>query len=669
LLSVAFVGFSQNLQAQILEWVLLGCGEMSGSCPSTTDCVNHELCYGLKYTPGVSGVLTSYTTGFFANCNSGGDVMVSNTSCVMVDNSQHIEACESYGLILFNSSGNSGDAANNTITAGQELILHQVCFYLPYGDSLTITEDMLTDLTLNIDLENGSSMTDFPSFDQTIIIADQICLPPVATNNHSLGNSYGAVVQEVIFENDGFGYDTDSNDNINIASVNLNPASVPGGTGNGLDTDSDGDIDQVSSTQGIWSCDNNGNVSFNPTTGFLQDPTPIEYSIMDFTGLNSNMALVSVDYIPVAQDDESVQNMPTTHIVVEIITNDNLGDQTDPSTVGLNEASVTNGTCTSTDAQGHCLQITVEDEIIWEIDDNFGLLTFTPSIAYTDNPASLDYSVEDYEGNITTASVNIFYLCSTVQLTAFLEGSYQENGLMTTFLNENHLLPGQDKDLSTNLSVLVGATHTPFGQPYGVEPWNYTNTLGTQFGDASAPGAPLNITPYDEDVVDWVLVSVREGDIYPANKIWSCAGWLHNTGNISFPETCPCFVVESDKDYYLMVEHRNHIGVLSHMQVNKLNGTSALQWDFTNHNSFTPDIFRQGQKELESDIWGLYSANGEQMNSIQSVNSADHTTWKEYQNEINYRFSDFNLNVITNSEDETIWKSNQNITSGVIFYE
>lgn len=51
-----------------------------------------------------------------------------------------------------------------------------------------------------------------------------------------------------------------------------------------------------------------------------------------------------------------------------------------------------------------------------------------------------------------------------------------------------------------------------------------------------------------------------------------------------------------------------------------------------------------------------------------AINSADQTVWKTDQNNINYLFSDFNLNVIANSEDETLWKNNQNTTSGVIFY-
>ena len=45
-----------------------------------------------------------------------------------------------------------------------------------------------------------------------------------------------------------------------------------------------------------------------------------------------------------------------------------------------------------------------------------------------------------------------------------------------------------------------------------------------------------------------------------------------------------------------MIEHRNHLGVLSDGPVTKINGTEALQYDFTTQDSYRPFIFRDGQK-------------------------------------------------------------------------
>jgi hypothetical protein len=104
-----------------------------------------------------------------------------------------------------------------------------------------------------------------------------------------------------------------------------------------------------------------------------------------------------------------------------------------------------------------------------------------------------------------------------------------------------------------------------------------------------------------------------------------------------------------------------------------LNGTGLLQWDFTISDSYKPLPWRQGQKVVETGKWALYAGNGDQVqesaSSVPSINSADQTVWKSDQNEINYKYGDFNLNVSTNSEDETIWKNNQNVSSAVVFYE
>ena len=66
-----------------------------------------------------------------------------------------------------------------------------------------------------------------------------------------------------------------------------------------------------------------------------------------------------------------------------------------------------------------------------------------------------------------------------------------------------------------------------------------------QFGDASHPRLLDLEIPYPADVVDWVLVTVREGGILPANNIWRCAGWLKDNGDVTFPEEedCGCLTV------------------------------------------------------------------------------------------------------------------------------
>ncbi len=187
------------------------------------------------------------------------------------------------------------------------------------------------------------------------------------------------------------------------------------------------------------------------------------------------------------------------------------------------------------------------------------------------------------------------------------------------------------------------------------------------FGDPSAPGAPMGVMPYPTDVVDWILVTVRKNGLLPADNIWTCAGWVHTDGQVTFPEACgPLNPLPAD-DYYILVQHRNHLGVMSPSAADTLCGGTQLTWDFTATNSYQP-IFRFGQKEIEPGIWVMYAANGEQVNNIAGIDSQDRTRWRILQNVIGYSLGDYNMNITTSSEDETVWKFNQNKTSGIIFY-
>jgi hypothetical protein len=230
------------------------------------------------------------------------------------------------------------------------------------------------------------------------------------------------------------------------------------------------------------------------------------------------------------------------------------------------------------------------------------------------------------------------------------------------------MLPGQ-----LNPAFILDA---PAGHHFNTAPWNYpsfpydhpTNT-GTQWGDG-----PL--TPYPANVVDWILVTVRKNGILPANNVWRCAGWVMKDGSVVFPENCALPAMNWGTDtYYIMVEHRNHLGVLAQYDdippvmfgVNMPCGTAVLDWDFTLQDSYKP-VFRFGQKEVEPGTWAMIAANGDQVLSISSINSTDRTLWITYQGLSGYYPSDYNMNGNSNSVDETLWKINQNKTSGIIFY-
>jgi uncharacterized repeat protein (TIGR01451 family) len=154
------------------RWVYLPNGAGSGSCSSGSDCSSNTLCFGLIYTPGVTGTLESYTTGFFIDCVNGNDPIVSNSSCVMIDNSLEVEDCGVSGTVYFNSSGNTGGVP---VTQNVSIQLHQICITLGAGQSVLIDEDETTDLSTSVVLTNNGLVSEFPSFTNYEISFDAIC--------------------------------------------------------------------------------------------------------------------------------------------------------------------------------------------------------------------------------------------------------------------------------------------------------------------------------------------------------------------------------------------------------------------------------------------------------------------------------------------------------------
>ncbi len=259
--------------------------------------------------------------------------------------------------------------------------------------------------------------------------------------------------------------------------------------------------------------------------------------------------------------------------------------------------------------------------------------------------------------------------CFPLTLKVMLEGPFNTGtNMMNPTLNMNHVLPGQDKTLSPNMSVQLLAPYTPFGQPYNIAPWNYSGNSGVTYGDPSSPLPHGTVTPYPPDVVDWVLVTVRKNGILPANNYWSCAGWVHTDGQVTFPDPCGGLVLTPGDNYYVLVQHRTHLGVLSPSVATYSCGGMVINWDFTASNSYAP-IFRYGQKEVAPGIWAMHAANGDQVTSIAAISSSDRTTWRAFQNIYGYSIGDYNMSAFTESAgDETLWKINQNRTSGIIFY-
>ncbi len=397
--------------------------------------------------------------------------------------------------------------------------------------------------------------------------------------------------------------------------------------------------------------------SWSPTTG-LDDPfainptaTPLDTTTYVVTVTRAGctdtdtMTLFAIpcNDPPLAQDDfyETDQgvllNVPNITWTDDILANDN-----DPENDNL---TVTPDTLVST--------VDPTNSIIINADGSF---EYTPGAVFTGTD-SFNYEVCD-DGNPIECDSAVIYIivnpCVDIMVSVFLEGPFNvSTGEMTNLLNldpsnnlARGLLPGM-----TPTNPLVPPT--PAGQPYDSAPWNYLGTtLENNFGG-----------PYDPEVTDWVLVSLRT-TTDPTTEIVRAAGLLYKDGTVKFLQ--PCLLKLGDANpaqVYIAIEHRNHMGVGTPLPIDFSNGT--LTWDFRIAQSFSTGT-GFGQKEVQSGVFAMYAGDSDQISDIFSydLNGNDNILWNSSNGIFDdYNQSDYNLNGDVNGADKIYWSNNNGISS------
>jgi hypothetical protein len=282
-------------------------------------------------------------------------------------------------------------------------------------------------------------------------------------------------------------------------------------------------------------------------------------------------------------------------------------------------------------------------------------------------------TVSDLCGNTSTCSATVtvefcYDTCLTVNSWVYIEGAAANpNGLptytipMRTTLNNLHLLPGQ-----TLVDPFFGIKYTLPGQPYNIAPWNYMGTEGDMFDSGGDPN--MGDAGYPPTVVDWVLVSLRDNAEGMGGPLCQAAALLHKNGRIEFVEDFDCCGVNLLDSLYVVIEHRNHLIVMSHNRVPIVPGidSSTITYDFRNKQSYLDDPFMFGifaqQKEILTGVYAMFAANGNQTLSLQSdtdINFDDRTFWEAQNGQLGeYRIGDYNLNGDTNFNDRVVWERN-----------
>lgn len=253
-------------------------------------------------------------------------------------------------------------------------------------------------------------------------------------------------------------------------------------------------------------------------------------------------------------------------------------------------------------------------------------------------------TVNDCESDKAEVVISVFEpLASSVclEIKAFLEGAMNGSS-MTNILNKQGLLPGQ-----TPSSAF--AAKTPTGQPYSKGLWLYNGSE--------------KVESYANDVVDWVLVSLRTSPLDEVTTVFKTAALIHQNGTIRPQSGCPSF--DASHKFYVVVEHRNHIGAVSHEAVGITGG--KISYDFTSQQSFIPPNAPSSGQTKVGNFYCLL-AGDVQKGAFSEINARDSAIWLRENGKFGvYSAADMNLDGEVNAKDYSLWRRNNGKFSGIGF--
>jgi hypothetical protein len=209
-----------------------------------------------------------------------------------------------------------------------------------------------------------------------------------------------------------------------------------------------------------------------------------------------------------------------------------------------------------------------------------------------------------------------------VNVMVYLEGPFAE-GVMRTDLREAGLLPAT--------------------QPFNAPPWSYAGME--------------KVGSFPADVVDWVLVEVREDS---STVVRRRAGLLTKNGMVvEMDGTSPLqFAGMPSGEYHIVIRHRNHLAIATANPVS-LNGASPV-YDFST--GMAQAYGTHAQIPLGNGVYGMIAGDADGSND---VNALDRTaTWND-RNLAGYLQSDVDLSGDVSAMDRTITWNNRNSSGQV----
>jgi hypothetical protein len=200
---------------------------------------------------------------------------------------------------------------------------------------------------------------------------------------------------------------------------------------------------------------------------------------------------------------------------------------------------------------------------------------------------------------------------------------------------------GTEMATSLNLAGII-----PLIQPYNSAPWNYSGTESV-----------LSIP--NPNVVDWVLIELRDAanasSATEVTRLARQAAFLLKDGSVVGTDGSSIlqFNTSFTQQLFVIVWHRNHLGIMS------ANGVTASGGTYTYDFSTAETKVYGGStcyKNMTGSIWGMVAGDATHDGLI---NLADKTQWAALAGQKGYYYPDYNMNTqINNIDKDDKWLPN-----------
>ncbi|MEZ5146824.1 MAG: hypothetical protein R2759_07015 [Bacteroidales bacterium] len=237
-----------------------------------------------------------------------------------------------------------------------------------------------------------------------------------------------------------------------------------------------------------------------------------------------------------------------------------------------------------------------------------------------------------------------------------------------------------DTDCFGQCGTCVATTYPVELKVYLEGPWNGTDMNKEVFANGDVPASqPFNTAPWNyggsesfdlspsEDIVDWVLIELRDAAGGPAfatpdRKVWRRAALLKTDGTIvrtdgtSFPQ----FTGYIQYDVYVVVYQRNHLSVLSANWID-LEESGTISYDFTTALS---NAYGDGQQDLGSGVFGMIAGDSNADGTVDDLDKD--VNWTNEAGGSGYLGSDLNMDGEVNNPDKVdYWEPNMGTGTAV----